>query len=163
MRKKEGFTLIELLIVIGIIAVLMAIAIVAINPGKQFAKANNAKRWGDVAAVADAISIRTIEYKGSWPTGAGCEALPTSGPYPLAYDDPADGNDPAIVDICDCIVDEYLGSMPKDPTVTAAINCGAAYDTGYEITGTAAGRIKISAPDCDSTVGTGACPISVSR
>ena len=74
-NRKKGFTLIELLIVIGIIAILMAIAIVAINPARQFAKANNARRWGDVSAIADAISIKIIEEKGAWATSGTCENL----------------------------------------------------------------------------------------
>jgi len=148
MKKRKGFTLIELLIVIGIIAVLMSIAIVAINPGRQFAKANNARRWGDVSAIVDAISIRVIEEKGNWNPPAGCEVLPTDGvAHPLAYDGPGAGDD-ANVDICSCIVTEYIGTMPLDPTdgtAPTAPPC-TGYDTGYEITGTTTGRIKISAP-----------------
>jgi len=150
MRERKGFTLIELLIVIGIIAVLMAIAIVAINPGKQFAKANNAKRWGDVSAVVDATAFRVIEAKGNWDTFDGanpiCEALPTNGTwYPIAFDDQTDATDNDNVDICDCIVDEYLGVLPIDPTDGDFGGCGSAYDTGYEIKGTLAGRITIRA------------------
>ena len=42
--KKKGFTLIEILVVIGIMAVLATIVIIAINPAKQFAQARNADR-----------------------------------------------------------------------------------------------------------------------
>ena len=47
---KKGFTLIELLVVIGILAVLLTIVLIAINPGRQFAQANNTKRRSDVNA-----------------------------------------------------------------------------------------------------------------
>jgi len=163
-NKKKGFTLIELLIVIGIIAILMAIAIVAINPARQFAKANNARRWGDVSAIADAISIRVIDEKGGWTIAAGCEALPTDGAIKSLAADPAP-DDPTVVDLCGCLIDEYLGAIPLDPTTSTAPTTPpcTGYDTGYEITGTTAGRIKISAPTIDDE-GTGTPPeISVTR
>lgn len=170
-RFHKGFTLIELLIVIGIIAILMAIAIVAINPGRQFAKANNAKRWGDVSAIANAISLKIVEERGGWATSLNCEDLSvwTGGPEALAYDDPGSGADDANVDICDCIVPDYLGSMPVDPTTGVEPTtrpCSATgetgYDTGYKISRVTEGRITISAPDADDE-GTGAPTISVSR
>ena len=43
-KVKQGFTLIELLVVIGILTVLLAIVLIAINPGKQFSQANNTQR-----------------------------------------------------------------------------------------------------------------------
>jgi len=159
-ESQKGFTLIELLIVIGIIAVLMAIAIVTINPGKQFAKAHNAKRWGDVSAIADAISLRIIENKGGWPTDATCPALPTvTG---ALIKNPC-GAGETCYNLCDCIVDEYLGSVPFDPTATNAgwTDCSN-YNSGYTFTRTATGRITISAPAAQPEDGS-APIISVTR
>ena len=158
-NKKRGFTLIELLIVIGIISVLMAIAIVAINPGRQFAKANDAKRWGDVSAIANAIAIKVIEEKGGWATSGNCEDLTAFGGTDIALAFDSDGSDAAAFDICDCLVPAYLGSMPFDPIDgTGVADCSATYDSGYEISrdGTS-GRFTISAPGYDEG------PISVGR
>lgn len=161
--KNKGFTLIELLIVIGIIAVLMAIAIVAINPGRQFAKANNARRWGDVNAFANAIAIRIIEAKGGWDLTGTCEDLfaITGGPFDLAEDTV----DPTDVDICACLVPDYFAILPVDPSdpTTYYFNNCSDYDTGYEITRDASGRITISAPIIDDEGASTPAEISVSR
>lgn len=142
LKSKKGFTLIELLIVIGIIAVLMGIAIVAVNPGQQFAKANNARRWGDVGAVANAIAIRIIDNKGDWPVTADCLALPTTD-LPRLLKDPCVAGE-YCYDLCECLIPDYFGSMPADPSAgVGGADCDN-YDSGYTLdrVGT---RIKISA------------------
>lgn len=61
-----GFTLMELLIVIGIIAILTAIVVVAINPSKQFAQARNAQRESNVATILNAIGQNIADNKGTF-------------------------------------------------------------------------------------------------
>ena len=51
----KGFTLIEILIVIGIIAILSSIVIIAVNPARQFAQARDTKRQSDVNAILNAV------------------------------------------------------------------------------------------------------------
>ena len=67
-RKKSAFTLIELLLVIGIIAVLAAIVILAVNPMRQLAQARNAARQSDSKEVMNAIQQYVI-HNGSTPPG----------------------------------------------------------------------------------------------
>jgi len=54
-KSLKGFTLIELLIVIGIIAILAGIVLVAVNPAEQFGKANDAERKSEIGIVLSAI------------------------------------------------------------------------------------------------------------
>lgn len=54
---KKGFTLIELLIVIGILAVLAGIVVVALNPAELLRQARDAKRMTDLDGVTSAINL----------------------------------------------------------------------------------------------------------
>jgi len=144
----KGFTLIELLVVIGIIVILMTAALVAINPFKQFAMANNASRWSGVTTMMNAISQAMVDGKGAFkctPAGAIVTDCPAKG-------DTAPTTTPTIMantggyDICSCLVDEYVATMPYDPQTGSYASC-TDYDSQYSIScSTANGRITIAAP-----------------
>lgn len=57
-RKKfqRGFTLIELLVAIAVVAVLSAAILVAINPARKIAQANDAKIKSDIGTYATAAN-----------------------------------------------------------------------------------------------------------
>ncbi len=75
---QKGFTLIELLIVIGILGILVAAVLLAINPAEGQKKARDTKRMKDLTtlqiiidqAVADGIFTAT----GAWNSGTGTSA-----------------------------------------------------------------------------------------
>ncbi len=99
-KKNKGFTLIEILVVIGIIAILAAIVIVAINPKKHFDDAVAAQRDANVNAILNAISQYTVDNKGTLP----------------AIDGTADGDKEEITkSLCDLLVPAYIGALPTDP------------------------------------------------
>ncbi len=54
---NRGFTLIELIVTVSILAILVTILIVAINPAEQLARARDSKRAGDLDAIRSAITL----------------------------------------------------------------------------------------------------------
>jgi len=145
----KGFTLIELLVVIGIIVILMTAALVAINPFKQFAMANNANRWSGVTTTMNAISQAMVDGKGAFkctPTGAAVTDCPAKeDTVPLTATKMANTGG---YNICSCLVDEYVATMPYDPQNGSYSGSCTTYNSDYEISCSAAnGRITIKAPD----------------
>ncbi len=66
-NPSKGFTLVELLVVIGIIAILFAVVLIAVNPAKRFAEAHNVRRQSDVKNLLDAISQHIVDHRGDLP------------------------------------------------------------------------------------------------
>ena len=140
-NKRGGFTLIEILVVIGIIAILAAVVLIAINPARQFSQANNSQRASNVNAILNGIGQFIADNRGDTPT------LPAAG-------DPAEEIGATL---CGELVPDYLPSLPTDPASdsdgagVAEADCVAlaANDVGYEVEVDADGRITVSAPDAE--------------
>jgi prepilin-type N-terminal cleavage/methylation domain-containing protein len=135
-QAKKGFTLIEVLLVIVIIAILAGIVLIAVNPGRQVAQANNAQRNSDVNAILNAVHQYSIDNRGSLPASI------TNSPANIAA---ASGG------ICDDLVPTYIAALPVDPTYATGsyTNCTTAYDLGYSISEDGTGRITVSAPNAE--------------
>lgn len=123
--KSRGFTLIEILVVIGIIAVLAAIVIIAINPARQFAQARNTQRTSDVAAISNALGQYMADNRGALPS-----VLDTTDR------NIKNGSGAGIADLCSILYPTYLTTgFPQDPSINSGApitNC-ATYDSGYHI------------------------------
>lgn len=157
MKHQKGFTLIELLIVIAIIGILAAVVIIAVNPGRQLAQANDARRSSEVNALLNAIGQYAVDHAGALPaeidgqTGnatelanyqviadtALCTITTTNCPAVTAWaasDDCAlldDGNTtPPEADL----VPTYLTTLPVDP------QAGATDETDYYVNYTSTTR-----------------------
>ena len=134
-KKHRGFTLIEILVVIGLIAILAAIVLIAINPGRQFAQARNSQRESNVNTILNAVGQDLADNKGVF--GGVCGALLPIPTARKSVDDAAGG--PGIN--LSCLAPTYIASsIPRDPTQAA----GA--DTGYAIAVDATGRVTVCAP-----------------
>ena len=61
---KKGFTLIEVLVVIGILAILATVVLVAVNPARQFKIARDSQRTANVTAILNAIGQNMTDNRG---------------------------------------------------------------------------------------------------
>lgn len=134
-QTRRGFTLIELLLVIGIIAILASIVIVAINPTKQLNDARNAQRRSDVNTILNAVYQYAIDNNGTTPsdiTSTRKQACVT-GAASCQFG----------VDL-DALTGSYLVRIPNDPNVTTGTGAG------YFIVEDANGRITVDAPNAQN-------------
>lgn len=128
---KKGFTLIELLVVIAIIAILAAVVIVAINPARQFAQANNAERRSEVNTILNAISQYAIDNNGTLP--AALTTTPTEICQTGATSCTGLLNLSVLTDN-----ETYLVEMPIDPQASTTNG------TGYAAWKTANNRVGVT-------------------
>ncbi len=144
----KGFTLIELIVAIAIITILLAITLIAINPARQFAQANNTKRSSDVAAILNAIHQYMADPANAGSPPAGIDSTPRVI---------TNSGQPNTIDLCSALVTDYLADIPIDPK-TGIFNpdgviCSdpsVSYDTRYSVSrSTSNNRITVSAIDTE--------------
>lgn len=158
--KQKGFTLIEILVVIGILAILLAIVLIAINPQQQFQQANDTQRSSDVNAILNAISAYSADNSGALPEGAGAQAIDATARI-ITDDNTVTDR----IDLCAALVPDYIADLPIDPTDgtespanSICTDLNANYNSGYTVKLGAGNRITVAAPGAEGTD-----PISVSR
>ncbi|RJR30119.1 type II secretion system protein [Candidatus Microgenomates bacterium] len=164
MKKNivRGFTLIELLVVIGIIGILAAVVLVAVNPGRQFAQARDTQRRSDLLQITNAIYQFAAEHDGNLPDTDGVDATSNFPQTPTCIGNgtstcatnAGDGgtyagcsgmtsfNLAAATDEAgtEIIAPTYIADVPTDPSG------GTVADTGYCISvDTTTGRVTASA------------------
>ncbi len=116
---KKGFTLIELLIVIGIIAILAAVVIVALNPGRQFAQARNTQRSSNVNTILNGIGQYMADKNGTVPSTI------TATPTEICQTGAA--SCVGLIDLSVLTASEiYLSRIPIDPQASTTNGVGYA-------------------------------------
>jgi type IV pilus assembly protein PilA len=136
----RGFTLIEVLIVMGIIAILATIVLVAVNPGRQFKLARDSQRTSNVNAILNALHQNIAENKGSFICSGTVKNIPDTA---TVIKSTPSGSD---ADIGPCLVPDYISALPFDPSVSGAhFTSVTDYDTGYEFYRDASGRVTVKA------------------
>ncbi len=125
-KNYKGFTLIELLVVIGIIGILAAVVLVAVNPARQFASARDTQRRADLYGITNAIYQYATESNGNLPT------VITTSPTHI-------GTAGGLVDLSSILAPTYIAAIPKDPST------GTDADTQYTIHRDVNGRVVATA------------------
>ncbi len=163
-RSTQGFTLIELLLVIGIIAILASIVIVAINPTKQLGDARNAQRRSDVNTILNAVYQYAIDNGGALPDSANIPTTAATAKIICQSDlatpncNNAVGGTPAGISGVSlrALSGTYIVSVPRDPSLTSAQTAtGSRYSIWKDSVNN---RVTITATTTDRAV-----PISASR
>lgn len=162
-KLRKGFTLIELLVVIGILGILLAIVLIAINPSRQFKQADNTKRSSDVSALLNAIHQYSADHRGKLPAN-------------IPVDDGNAGNgseakeiSEAGANICADISPTYISLLPSDPQAAnngvaiSVCTAGSGYNTEYTVVQDDTGRVTVAAPKTATDVTEGGAIISVTR
>jgi prepilin-type N-terminal cleavage/methylation domain-containing protein len=130
-HSQKGFTLLEVLLVVGIITILAAIVIVAINPSKQLGDSRNAQRRSDVNTILNAVYQYSIDTNGTLPGESNADPegdtkIPTTTPKAICKDGVSEvtcatfNSDAGLVYLGDLTTSgKYVVKIPTDPGGTA--------------------------------------------
>ena len=155
--SKKGFTLIELLLVIGIIAILASIVIVAINPTRQLGNSRDAQRRTDVNTILNAVYQYAIDNNGVLPTTIPAQNTTTTwicagtGTYNSTGGNCGRTTSGVNLDVL-VASGRYLVKIPRDPQAANAGKCpgagaeGTGTGTCYQIFKDVNGRVTVTAP-----------------
>ncbi len=136
--KASGFTLIEILVVLGILAILATLVLVAVNPSRQFKMARDTKRAANVATILNSISQNIADHSGSFVCNGAVVSLPSTS---VMISTEGDG-----FNLGECVVPDYISALPYDPNNGGAYYFNELdYNTQYSMMQDSEGRVTVSA------------------
>ena len=144
-HSKAGFTLLEILLVVGIIAILAGIVILAINPTKQLGDARNAQRRSDILTILNGIYQYSIDNNGTLPASS---TLATETNTCSSSDTDAKALDTYLVTASST----YMTGIPEDPSLSSVGYVSGTSASGYYVSKLSTGRIMVCAPSAESGV-----------
>jgi prepilin-type N-terminal cleavage/methylation domain-containing protein len=136
--RNQGFTLLEILLVVGVIAILAGIVIVAINPGRQLATVRNTQRKMNLGEINKALQQYYIDNR-SYPDSVTttlteiCNTGTGTTTHSVTCTD--------LVDLSP-LVPTYLTAIPTDPQATST-------GSGYMVMKDTANKIVLLASDAE--------------
>lgn len=132
---QKGFSLIRLFLFVSALVTLFGIALFLLNPAKQAAEENNAKRRIDTMIIANAVAAYILQD-------------PNANQLTLSLKDKEIAK--SGVDVCHLLVPAYLTTLPTDPSLNSpeiTQLCPNGYSTHYHIVLNEDNTITVSAPD----------------
>jgi type IV pilus assembly protein PilA len=141
--SRKGFTLVELLLVISILAIVTAVTIVAVNPGKQLAKSRDTQRSADVYSILSSIHQYSVDHDGAFPP-----AIVEDEREICRQDSP---DCVGLFDLSELTENqEYLLEIPQDPRCPDELMLYCSENgSGYLLEMNSFGKITISAPGAE--------------
>ncbi len=126
LKSKSGFTLIELLIVIAIIAILVSVVFVALNPLELFAESRNAQRWVKVSELLTSVHVYIIQNDGLLPNASNWQEGRTYvlGTAPTGCNSTCGATSTlaTCLNLSDLVQDKKISQIPQDPKTGSASN-----------------------------------------
>jgi len=129
--SHQGLTLLELLLALGIMAILVAIAILVMRPSQELTTLRDQQRQQDISVILQALLQYAVDHHGDLPEG-----------IPMHLTEICRSGTPDCSGLIDLapLSGLYLERVPLDPRVDDPRS------TGYAAMKDVEGRVTVSAP-----------------